>query len=128
MSSHLAYSCDEKQLKAISEMNIEKLFYLPNNSFAKKGAIKINIEYGSDETKPRFLFDRELEEIIDREYVQTNGLYRFSNYKTYQGSFLVTRDHLKKLLKERIVFVPIVFKMKVITNKKEIMIFDYSDE
>ena len=125
--SHLAYSCNEEQSKIIKEMQIEKLFYLPNNSFVKEGAVKINIEYKIDETVPRFLSEKELEEIIDKEYVQTNGLYRFSNYKTYEGSFLVTKDHLKELLRERIIFGPIVFKMKAITKKEEVLVFDYSD-
>ena len=109
-------------------MKIEKLFYLPSNTFIKKGGVLVNIEYSKDKTIPRMPTNDELEKIIDNEYTETNGLYRFSNYKTYIGSFLVTRDHLKELLSKRIILMPIVFKIKVVVNNKLIKYFKKADK
>ena len=127
-SSHLFYSCDDKQREIVRNMKIEKLFYLPSNTFIKKGGVLVNIEYSKDKTIPRMPTNDELEKIIDNEYTETNGLYRFSNYKTYIGSFLVTRDHLKELLSKRIILMPIVFKIKVVVNNKLIKYFKKAEK
>lgn len=87
---------------------------IPLDMFLKKDAIVAKFKYHESLSKPRRLKRREIEDIIDRDYTMTNGYYRFNKYKGSQvGNFFVTKDELVELLQKRMVFIPIVFTLKV---------------
>ena len=121
----LKYSCNKEQCDLIDIKNIDSLEFLPNGMFAKNNSISINIMYCSDASTPRFATDEEINNIIDAEYIATNGLYTFSQYKGLNsGSFFVTREDLFAKLKDRIIVVPLILKISVNVDKEKILYFE----
>ena len=97
---------------------------IPRDMFLKEGAIRINIEYHPEESIVRKPEDDEIERIIDNEYVQVNGYYTFNKYKGSNiNNFLVSREELSTILKDKIIFVPIAFKSELIVDKEKILYF-----
>lgn len=125
----LNYSCSTEQVEQLKIDDIERVDYIPKGMFAKKNAISINIEYCEKASDPRFATNEEINNIIDTEYVATNGLYTFSQYKGIKnGSFFVTREELFSKLKDRIIIVPLVLKIKVVSDKEKIVYFESKKE
>ena len=97
---------------------------LPLNFFYKKEAIKINAEYDDHNSCIRILTEKEIDDIIDKKYQLVNGLYRYSeNSEDIATSFLVSNEELKKILKERLLYVSIAIKKKIVINNKECLWF-----
>ena len=121
----LKLSCDPNQLERLESFNPKTEAYLPRRSFAKRRAISFEVQYNKLASMPRKATDREVNEIIDNEYIPVNGLYSFSRYKgTKTDSFLVTREDLFEKISDRIVFVPVVIRVAVNVNKDEIIVFE----
>lgn len=109
---------ENKQLvEAINEMEIVDSEMLPNYSFLRdKNSIKVNIKYHEEKSRIGFLTDSEVEDYIDKNYTELNGMYRFSLDGDKRQSFLVNRVELARFIKNNFVYVGIVFEYKVILD------------
>ena len=112
----------QKMIDGIPAVNENMV--LPLNFFFKSDAIRLNAEYDED-TTIRPLKDEEIDYIIDQDYQMVNGLYRYSEFTNdTTRSFLVTREELKEILKSKIQYAFIVFKVKIIIDNKKCLWFD----
>ena len=104
----LLYDCSEEQDIRLKELNMVSVDYLPNHTFAAQGGVLFKVPDNGISIAVRRATSQEINDIIDNDYVLSNGLYTFSNYKNPRyGSFLVTREELYKKLFDRVVFVKI---------------------
>lgn len=124
----LKYSCTEQQQDRLEKMTISRAEYLPRYSFAKKDGVIFVVEYNKLASMPRKAIDREINEIIDEEYIPTNGLYTFSKYHgSSNGNFLVTREELFNRIKDRVILVPLVIRIAVKVDKTKVKLFKFED-
>lgn len=123
-SYSLESSLNENQKEKLN--SIIKLSHdiLPENMFLKEGCVRVRFEFLERESKPRHLTNKEIEIIIDRDYTIVNGYYRFNKYSSSTtGNFFVTRNELIELIKQRKLYIPIVFRFNIKINKRKILYF-----
>jgi len=97
---------------------------LPKHLFAKDKGIQFKFELVN--VIARYATEEEVNWIIDNKYQFDNGLYRYNRYSNDDSqSFLVTREHLKQLLCDSIIYVSIKFKKKVKVTKKKCLWYKY---
>ena len=69
-----------------------------------------------DKSRVSSLTDLEIEEYIDKNYTELNGMYRFSLDGDKHQSFLVNRVELARMIKKNFIYCSIVFEYKIIMN------------
>jgi len=117
----MASTNDEHFRKAIKDLKIISKECLPDNVYIKEKGISISNHYSSFESKAEPLNDRELDDIIDNDYVLENGLYRYTKYKGLEkGSYLVNRDELVTILRTRTVKVTIVIDIVLSIDSEKV--------
>lgn len=120
----LIYNSIDEINTIVDNVTLSRSKMLPFNLFFKDGAIKVNVEYDEEQTNVRTLSDEEIDYIIDNEYQLINGLYRFSEYSNdTTRSILVTRDELKGILNDKLMYAFIVFKAKIVIDKEKCLWF-----
>lgn len=119
-----------KYFSEISELSLKDSSGITTpHIYFKEGAIRFNAEIIENQTIVRRLANDELEEIIQNNYQPlNNGLYRYSEYRCDANSFLVTKEELKKYLEGQIMSVQIAFKMKVVVDENNCLIFVVNKE
>lgn len=111
-SNYLIY--DRNYKNDFPNLIISKSRVLPNNFFGKSNSVSFNIEFDNEKSLVRYLTKEEIENIIEKEYSMTNGLYKFSEYENDEiRSVLVTKDELIQYISKKIIFAQLVFKVKV---------------
>ena len=87
---------------------------IPSNFFFKKEAIRVNVEIDEELSEVNYLTNDELDYLIDNEYQDINGLYRYSEFTNdTKRSFLVTREDLRTLLYNQTRYVIIYLKYEI---------------
>lgn len=119
-----------KYFNEINELNLKESNGITTpHVYFKAEAIKFNADIIENQTIVRRLTNDELEEIIQNNYQPlSNGLYRYSEYRCDANSFLVTKEELKKYLEKQIISVQIAFKMKVVVDDNNCLIFVVNKE
>jgi len=115
-----AYIPEHRQTEGISDLvkELNKLkpiekFQLPRDLYIKKDAIKLKFEYDDFDTTARRLTEDEVNQIIDRDYKQVNGLYKYKEGPNDNSSVLLTREKLQSLVSKKFFLSKIVFKYKI---------------
>lgn len=122
------YACDKDQRTTFYELNAIKISFLPKGLFSKKDGFSIYIRYCEEESVIRRATMQEINKIIDDEYTLANGLYTFSPHGgSWDGSFLVTRDELAGILKDRILFGTICFDIAVSIDDSKVLMFELNE-
>ena len=100
----------------------------PLDTYFSNDAIQIKFEYCSD-SKVRPLNDKEIDDMIERDYPMINGYYRFNKYKgSLTGNFYVTRDKLIEYLSKRYVVVEIIYRYDVKIDENKIIRFEFAED
>lgn len=110
----------------LKEIKFESISGIIHGLYWKKGAIGINVKLIDENAMLiRRATDEEINIIIERDYKPfENGLYRFADNNYKNRDFYLTREELKKKIKERLVFVLIPFQYSVKLNENYIVAFN----
>lgn len=116
------YATDEEAVK-LNKIEIIKNMFFPGFVYLKsKDAIKVNGAYDETKSQIRPLTEKEVDSMIDRDFIKINGLYKYNSYvNDEKQSFLISRDKLKKLLSEKYIYAIFCFVFKCDINADEIL-------
>lgn len=131
MTSSDEYIFNGTKVKQESLSKMKKIGngYLPRMLFIKDGGIVANFEYDDKNSQFRTLNEKEINYIIDNEFTQINGLYKYGRYgKDDINSILISREELYEFLSKTICYSVIVFKAKVKFNPKKILWIKHQSE
>lgn len=103
--------------------------WVPNCSFWKKGAIQLNLVCYEKETQVRRLSRDEINKIIDRDYSQVDGLYKYSDSTSDNRSIFISREELYEFIYKKYFYAVIVFSFRFFVDfNNMISIFKNNDK
>ncbi|MCR4898893.1 MAG: hypothetical protein K5892_06675 [Acholeplasmatales bacterium] len=93
---------------------------IPQDFFFMKNSIKLKVEFDYEKSYIRCMNENEINAYIDKECQIINGYYKYNRYSNDdKHSVLLTRDEIKKFLKENVRYFFIVFKKKLVINEQD---------
>lgn len=110
-------------IKQIREISSIKMLHFPRDIFLKENAVKINFQYCEEDSVVRTLTEDEVNIIVDRDYKQINGLYKYVEGANGNSSVLLTREQIQEVVKNKFFIARIVFKYRIDFDKKKIRFY-----
>ncbi len=110
-------------IKQIREISSIKMLHFPRDIFFKENAVKINFQYCEEDSVVRRLTEDEVNIIVDRDYKQINGLYKYVEGANGNSSVLLTREQIQEVVKNKFFISRIVFKYRIDFDKKKIRFY-----
>lgn len=113
----------QELINQIREIPSIKTLHFPRDVFFKENAVKINFQYCEEDSIVRKLSEDEVNIIVDRDYKQINGLYKYIEGANGNSSVLLTREQIQEVVKNKFFIARTVFKYKIVFNKKKIKFY-----
>lgn len=120
------YNQDEDNIDLVRKINTIKPienFHLPRDVFLKKDAIKLRFHYEENDSIVRRLTEDEVNQIIDRDYKQINGLYKYVEGVNGNSSVLLPRENLQAIVSTKFFLSRIVFTYKIEYDNEKILFY-----
>ena len=108
-------------LSLINMIRVKNDVLLPGFTLWRNGAINFNLIVNTDKTETRNLTRDEINDIIDKDYSQVDGLYKYSDDTTRDRSIFISRTELYNLLSKKYFYATIVFSYKLDVDRNSVI-------
>jgi hypothetical protein len=113
----------QELINQIREIPSVKTLHFPRDIFFKENAVKIKFQYCEEDSVVRKLTEDEVNIIVDRDYKQINGLYKYVEGANGNSSVSLTREQIQEVVKNKFFIARTVFKYRINFDKKKIRFY-----
>lgn len=104
----------------LKDIEVKECSFLPPLTYWKNGGIELLFKFDSKLTQKRELTAEEIDKKINSEYIENNGLYRYSRKENDNDIVLVTKDELRKLINEQFAVITFYYDAKIKVDSSKV--------